>query len=165
MVPHLVICKTGWGERRSRELLSGLLRGYRGGRETLSPQAVSQRGGHLSQGRVPKTVGPGRLLDPFLSLAQLISSQSQMSGSSCEVDTIPTLQTRKQRLRREMGHTRDPPPTGSRESLPQPGRSGWSYLQQRHKAARSVARPARRVGLDSKWFGAKTFRSHPRRGR
>lgn len=39
-----------------------------------------------------------------------------MSGSSCEIDTIPTLQIRKQRLRREVGHTRDPRPTGSRES-------------------------------------------------
>lgn len=39
-----------------------------------------------------------------------------MSGSSCKVDTIPTSQIRKQRLKREVGHTRDPPPTGSRES-------------------------------------------------
>lgn len=50
--------KLRWVDRRSRELLSGLLRGDRGGQETLSPQAVSRGGGVSQRLWDPEAFGP-----------------------------------------------------------------------------------------------------------
>lgn len=104
----------------------------------------------MSQGRVSKTVGPGGFWTPFLPLAQLISL------SELDVQDLPVSRyyshftDKKTRLKREVGHTTETHPQ-------QESSSAWPAAAGPTSSCSLVpdlsSRPARRVGLDSKWFG------------